>query len=95
MLVPRMYTFEPAIKKLIPHPQSFASVVGYLLTPIALIGYVLAFWRLGADLNFVGEFFIAQGLLSRWQVWLALAILTQVAAKELNRVAQSSDAAVS
>jgi hypothetical protein len=46
-------------------------------------------------LNFVGEFFIADGLLSRWQVWLALAILTQVAAKELNRVAPPSDTAVS
>jgi hypothetical protein len=90
-----MYALEPAVKRLIPHPQRFAPVVSYLLTPIALIGYALAFWRLGADLNFVGQFFIADGLLSRWQVWLALAILTQVAAKELNRVAQSSDTAVS
>jgi hypothetical protein len=90
-----MYAFEPAVKRLIPHPQRFAPVVSYLLTPIALIGYALAFWRLGADLNFVGQFFIADGLLSRWQVWLALAILTQVAAKELNRVAQPSDTAVS
>ena len=70
-------------------------MVSYLLTPIALIGYALAFWRLGADLRLVGEFFITQGLLSRWQVWLALAILTQVAARELNRVAESSDTAVS
>jgi hypothetical protein len=91
MLVPRTYAFEPAMKKLIERPRQFAPVVSYLMTPIALVGYMLAFWRLGADLNLAGEFFISQGLLSRWQVWLALAILTQIAAKELNRLAHSDD----
>ena len=40
----------------------FAPVVGYLMTPIALVGYVLALWRLGADLNWLDEFFIHQGI---------------------------------
>ncbi len=73
------------MKKLIEHPRQLAPVVSSLMTPVALVGYMLAFWRIGADLNFAGEFFITQGLLSRWQVWLALAILTQAAARELNR----------
>jgi hypothetical protein len=58
------------------------------MTPVALVGYVLAFWRLGADLNWLGEFFISQGLFSRWQVWLAIAIVTQLVANQLNRAGQ-------
>jgi hypothetical protein len=79
------------MKKLIERPRRFAPVMSYLMTPVALVGYMLAFWRLGADLNLVGEFFISNGLLSRWQVWLAIAILTQFAAKELSRFGHSDD----
>jgi hypothetical protein len=61
------------------------------MTPFALTGYVLAFWRLGADLNWLGEFFITKGLLSRWQVWLAIAIATQLLANQLNRVGRTDD----
>jgi hypothetical protein len=53
------------------------------MTPLALVGYVLAFWRLGADLNWVSEFFVEQGLFSRWQVWLALAIATHMVARQI------------
>jgi hypothetical protein len=95
MLVPQTYAFEPAMRKLIQRPRRLAPVVSYLMAPVALVGYMLAFWRLGADLNLVGEFFISQGLLSRWQVWLVLAILTQVAAKELNRLAHSEETVAS
>jgi hypothetical protein len=95
MLVPRTYAFEPAVRKLMDQPRRYAPVVSYLMTPVALVAYVLAFWRLGADLNWVGEFFISQGLLSRWQVWLVLAIATQFAAKELNRRAQSNHTLIS
>ena len=95
MLVPRTYAFEPAVRKLIDQPRRYAPVVSYLLTPVALVAYMLAAWRLGADLKWMGEFFISNGLLSRWQVWLALAIATQLAAKELNRLARRQDALLS
>jgi hypothetical protein len=95
MLVPPTRTFEPAMRKLIRRPRQYAHVASYLMTPVALTAYVLAFWRLGADLNLVGEFFISKGLLSRWQVWLALAILVQVAGRELNRLAQPDDTVTS
>jgi hypothetical protein len=95
MLVPRTYAFEPAVRKMIEQPRRYAPVVSYLMNPVVLVAYLLAFWRLGADLNWVGAFFISEGLLSRWQVWLALAIVTQIAAKELNRIGPSDDSAVS
>jgi hypothetical protein len=94
MLVPRTYAFEPAMRKLIDQPRRYAPVVSYLLTPVALVAYMLAFWRMGADLNWMGEFFISEGLLSRWQVWLAVAIVTQLAAKELNRLTRRPDTVI-
>jgi acyl-coenzyme A synthetase/AMP-(fatty) acid ligase len=72
----------------------YAPLVSSLLTPVALVAYMLACWRLGADLNVTGEFFISQGVFSRWQVWLALAIITQLGAKELNRRVGSNDSTI-
>jgi hypothetical protein len=59
--------------------------MGQLMTPVAVAGYLLAAWRLGADLNWLGDFFISKGLLSRWQVWLALGVVTQLAANQMKR----------
>lgn len=49
------------------------------------MAYVLAFWRLGADLGITGGFAIAHGVFSHWQVWLAMAICVNVIAVMLNR----------
>ena len=73
------------VREAILKQRRYAPVLGSLITPFALTGYVLAFWRLGADLNWLGEFFIKSGLFSRWQVWLALAIAVQMLANQLNR----------
>ena len=66
-------------------PKVYAPVLTALLTPVAMSGYALALWRLGADLEWTSKFFIADGVLSKWQVWLALAIATQMASHRLNR----------
>ena len=93
MLAPRAQLIDPTIrfKDAIWKQRRYAPVVGYLMTPVALVGYGLAFWRLGADLNWLGEFFVDQGLFSRWQVWLAIAIATQLAANQLNRAGRPND----
>lgn len=83
------------VKEAISKQRRYAPVLGQLMSPFALVGYVLAFWRLGADLNWVDEFFIRNGLLSRWQVWLAIAIATQIAANQLNRVGKPDDTVAS
>jgi hypothetical protein len=77
-----------------PQMAPLFQVFQYLLTPIASVGYVLAGWRLGADLDWTGEFFISSGLLSHWQVWLALAIATQVVAAHLARYRNTDDHAI-
>ncbi len=55
-----------------------------LLTPAALIAAVLALWRLGADMDWAGEFAIPAGWFSHWQVWVAVAVALQVMAMKLN-----------
>jgi hypothetical protein len=62
----------------------------YLLTPVALSGYVLAAWRFGSDVGWTDEFFISRGLLSHWQVWLAMAVGVQFAAGHLDRLRAAS-----
>ena len=86
LTVPTIRVREAILKQ-----RRYAPVLGFLMTPFALTGYVLAFWRLGADMNWLGEFFITKGLLSRWQVWLALAIATQLLANQLNRFGGNDD----
>jgi hypothetical protein len=56
-----------------------------LLTPASLLAFVLAAWRLGADLGFTGEFVIGQGFFSHWIVWAAIGIGIQTCANSLNR----------
>jgi hypothetical protein len=86
MMAPKVRVQEAILKQ-----RRFAPVLGQLMTPIALVGYVLALWRLGADLNWLDEFFIHNGLFSRWQVWLAIDNATQLAANQLNRVGNRND----
>jgi len=56
-----------------------------LLTPASLLAFVLAAWRLGADLGFTGEFAIGSGFFSHWIVWAAIGIGIQFGSTTLNR----------
>jgi hypothetical protein len=51
------------------------------------MAFVLGGWRLGADLDITGQFAIATGLFSHWQVWFALGAALQAAAAVLYRFA--------
>jgi hypothetical protein len=65
--------------------RHIALALASLLTPAAVMACVLAFWRLAADLNATGQFPIAEGLFSHWQVWMAGATILQFGALLLNR----------
>jgi hypothetical protein len=74
-----------------------ALVLSSLMTPLALMAWVLGGWRLAADLKWTGSFAIADGVFSHWQVWIALGIGVQFAAFLLHRYAardEDNDAAV-
>ncbi len=65
--------------------QHVALALASLLTPAAVMACVLAFWRLAADLSVTGQFPIANGLFSHWQVWVTVASTLQFSAILLNR----------
>ena len=61
------------------------SLMAAFLTPFAVMEFALGMWRMAADLGWAGQFFINDGVLSHWQVWVALAIFTQVSSVYLSR----------
>lgn len=65
--------------------STIASAVASLLTPAAVLCFVVALWRLLADANITEEFVIRGGLLSHWQVWLALGLVIQTVSVLLDR----------
>jgi len=84
--------FQPGVQagfqKAVKSNQEVGRLLRYLISPISVAGYTLAAWRIGSDLSWTGEFFISNGLLSHWQVWLALAIGAQLGGAQLNRTAE-------
>ena len=60
-----------------------------LLTPACVMAYVLAFWRLAADLGMAQDS-APQGFFSHWQLWIAVAASLQLTARNLLRTATSS-----
>lgn len=58
---------------------------GLVLTPVAVLAGVLGIWRLGADPGRTKNFFIANGLLSHYQLCFGVAIGAQTSAFILNR----------
>jgi len=51
-----------------------ANILVALLTPAAVVAFVMGIWRVGMDLDWAGAFPISGGLFSHWQVWIALSI---------------------
>ncbi len=56
-----------------------------ILTPAAVMAAALAVWGLAAGPSWASKFAISSGLLSHWQVWMALAIVLQTGSHALNR----------
>jgi hypothetical protein len=71
--------------------QNAALALASLLAPAALIAFTLTLWSLGAELHLTARFFVARGLLSHWQVWLAAAAGLSFCAWLLNRYARAID----
>ena len=70
--------------------RRLASASGAFLIPIALMAYVLGFWRLASDLGMAGEFAL-RGLFSHWQIWIVTAVTLQVAASVLTRYGRGGE----
>ncbi|HVW09225.1 MAG TPA: hypothetical protein VHC90_11625 [Bryobacteraceae bacterium] len=69
-----------------------ARLLASLLTLVAISFAIFGFWRLGQDLDILGDFVFTTGLLSHWQVWIAAAAATQYAVWRLARYSKQSEA---
>jgi len=67
------------------HGPDGLTLLGLLLTPVAVAAGALAAWRFGVDAGWTSRFFIAGGFLSHWQVWCEFAISAEVCAWSLRR----------
>ena len=77
----------PTVQKRKGKNRKIAATLSAFLSPAALMCSVLALWKIGSDLQLTGEFAIAEGIFSRWQLWMAAAAGLQASAWILNRYA--------
>jgi hypothetical protein len=76
---------RPNIRRELRKDGHIALASAALLTPAALVAFILSLWRLGGDLGFARSFAIETGIFSHWQVWLAISVGVQFTAVVLNR----------
>lgn len=68
--------------------HKFGAVLSALMGPAVFSAYALAAWSLAANLGWTDTFVFVAGPLSNWLVWLAIAILVNVASSILKRHTQ-------
>ncbi|HYL75336.1 MAG TPA: hypothetical protein VEU96_14080 [Bryobacteraceae bacterium] len=84
----------PTIQRKRRKNRHVALAIASLLTPAAVMAFVLACWRLAADFQAVNQFPITGGLFSHWQIWLACAAVVQLSALALNRYGKQEPSSV-
>lgn len=67
--------------------QRIGQMTALLLKPAVLVASVLGFWRIGADLKWMGDFAISWGLFYFWETWLRIAAVLHVTSGKLGRYA--------
>lgn len=68
--------------------QKFGTLLSALMGPAVFSAYAFAFWSLASNLGWTDTFVFTAGPLSNWLVWLAIAILINVASSILKRHTQ-------
>ncbi len=69
--------------------QRLALAFAVLLQALAVSAFMLAVWGAAANLQVLGSFAFASGLLSHWQTWVAAAAAIWWCAHALNRFGRS------
>jgi hypothetical protein len=65
--------------------QKFAALLADLLGPAVFLAYSLTAWDMASSLGWTSSFIVSSGPLSNWLVWLAFAIIMNLAASILKR----------
>ena len=65
--------------------RKLMGILSAMLSPLALIAYVFALWRLSSDIGWSGPFVISSGLFSHWIVWFSIGLTLNVSVSILKR----------
>lgn len=68
----------------------FGAFLSTILSPVSLIAYVFAVWRLASDVGWTAPFAIRAGFFSHWLVWLSTGLVLSLCASILKRQPASS-----
>ncbi len=68
--------------------RGLAFAASGLLVPASLMAFMLACWRIAAEMSYASEFAITEGPFSHWHVWAAIAAVLVFLAVKLNRYAK-------
>ena len=69
----------------VPRVSEVASGLAGPLTLLAVTCFSMSVWKILADLDWAGKFFISSGVLSHWQLWIASAVGAQLISFRLSR----------
>ena len=79
----RISTSLPRIQK--GTTGEVASGLAGLLTLVSVACFTMSVWKLFAELDWLGKFFISTGVFSHWQVWMAGSVAAQLLSFRLSR----------
>jgi hypothetical protein len=68
--------------------QEFGALLSALMGPAVFSAYAFAAWSLASNLGWTDTFVFSTGPLSNWLIWLAIAILVNLASSILKRHTQ-------
>jgi hypothetical protein len=71
--------------------QEFGTLLSALMGPAVFSAYAFAAWSLAGNLGWTDTFVFTSGPLSNWLVWLAIAIVVNVASSILKRHTQAGE----
>jgi len=64
------------------------------MTPATLVMFVMASWRIAADLQLATEFPIDSGIWSHWHIWIACAVISHLTSVILNRYGKTGETGI-
>jgi hypothetical protein len=91
MLLKIRFATKPPPRKQARGDIRFARVLAVLLSPAAMMAWILAIWQLVAQTGWVAAFPIETGLFSRWQIWIVLAFALQLLGWLLTRYTRDGE----
>ena len=94
MIVKLRFPSGRRVKKTSGKNRHIALAIAALMTPGTLMLFVMAMWRIGADVGVATEFPVTEGIWSHWQIWIAATLLSHSVSVVLNRYGTSGETGV-